>query len=79
MVVASLIKKFFNKAKIVKVWGDGSPIRDFVFSKDMASMMIDVVRKEVVVPINLGSGSGVSIKQLDTLNLPQPCPKCGLN
>ena len=64
MVVASLIKKFFNKEKIVKVWGDGSPIRDFVFSKDIASMIIDVVRKEVVVPINLGSGSGVSTKQL---------------
>jgi len=64
MVVASLIKKFFSNEKVVKVWGDGSPIRDFVYSKDMARMIIDVVRKEITVPINLGSGKGVSIKEL---------------
>ena len=64
MVVASLIKKFFSNKKVVKVWGDGTPIRDFVYSKDMARMIIDVVRKEITVPINLGSGKGVSIKEL---------------
>ena len=64
MVVASLIKKFFTNEKIVKVWGDGTPVRDFVYSKDMARMIIDVVRKEITTPINLGSGKGVSIKEL---------------
>lgn len=64
MVVASLIKKFFSNEKIVKIWGDGSPIRDFVFSKDMARMIIEVVQKEITSPINLGSGNGVSIAEL---------------
>ncbi len=64
MVVASLIKKFFTNERIVKVWGDGTPVRDFVYSKDMARMIIDVVRKEITTPINLGSGEGVSIKEL---------------
>ena len=55
MVVASLIKKFCNNTGEVKIWGDGSPIRDFIYSKDVARMMIDVVEKEITVPINLGS------------------------
>ena len=64
MVVASLIKKFFNNEGTVQIWGDGTPIRDFVYSKDVASMMIDVVKKEILEPINLGSGNGVSISDL---------------
>ena len=64
MVVASLIKKFFNNNGTVKIWGDGSPIRDFIYSKDVASMMIDVVRKEILDPVNLGSGKGVAISKL---------------
>ena len=64
MVVASLIKKFCNNTGEVKIWGDGSPIRDFIYSKDVARMMIDVVEKEISEPINLGSGDGVSISEL---------------
>tara|TARA_B100001173_G_scaffold242491_1_gene212431 strand:+ start:47 stop:1036 length:990 start_codon:yes stop_codon:yes gene_type:complete len=64
MVVASLIKKFVNNNGVVKIWGDGTPIRDFVYSKDVASMMIDVVNKEILDPINLGSGEGISISKL---------------
>ena len=64
MVVASLIKKFCNNNGEVSIWGDGSPIRDFVYSKDVARMMIDVVEKEISEPINLGSGNGVSISEL---------------
>ena len=64
MVVASLIKKFCSNKEEVNIWGDGSPIRDFVYSKDIARMMIEVVEKEIPVPINLGSGDGVSIAEL---------------
>jgi GDP-L-fucose synthase len=64
MVVASLIKKFCDNTDVVKIWGDGSPVRDFIYSKDVASMMIDVVEKEILDPVNLGSGKGVSISQL---------------
>ncbi len=64
MVVASLIKKFCNSTGVVKIWGDGSPIRDFIYSKDVAKMMIQVVEKEISNPINLGSGDGVSISEL---------------
>ena len=34
MVVPSLIKKK-NEDDVLEVWGDGSPIRDLIYSKDV--------------------------------------------
>ncbi len=64
MVVASLIKRVLDKENPLKVWGDGSNIRDFIYCDDVAEAMIKVVRKNIKKPINIGSGKGVSIKQL---------------
>ena len=64
MVVPSLIKKFCSGLDEVEIWGDGSPVRDFIYSYDVAKMMIDVVANEIFQPVNLGSGSGTSIKDL---------------
>ena len=64
MVVASLIKRVLDKENPLKVWGDGSNIRDFIYCDDVASAMINVVKKNIKKPINIGSGKGVSIKQL---------------
>lgn len=64
MVVPSLIKKFCSGLDEVEIWGDGSPVRDFIYSYDVAKMMVDVVVNEILQPINLGSGSGTSIKDL---------------
>ncbi len=64
MVIPSLIIKALNPDPIFKIWGDGSPIRDFVYSKDVAKGMMKVVEKGYKEPINLGSGEGVSIKQI---------------
>ena len=65
MVVTSMIKKFdeCNDDKIT-FWGDGTPIRDFIFSEDVARGMMSVVEQGYTKPINLGSGNGFSIKQL---------------
>jgi GDP-L-fucose synthase len=64
MVVASLIKRVLDKENPLIVWGDGSNIRDFIYCDDVASAMIKVVRKNIRKPINIGSGKGISIKQL---------------
>ncbi len=64
MVVSSLIKRFFDEENPLIVWGDGSAIRDFVYSKDVAKAMIQVMKKNIQVPINIGSGKGTSIKKL---------------
>lgn len=63
MVVPSLIRKAAEN-DIIEVWGDGSSIRDFVHAKDVARGMIFAVENKITKPLNLGSGSGVSIKRL---------------
>ena len=63
MVVPSLIRKAAEN-DIIEVWGDGSSIRDFVHAKDVARGMVFAVENKITKPLNIGSGSGVSIKQL---------------
>lgn len=64
MVIPSLIIKALNSDPEFKIWGDGSPIRDFIYSKDVALGMLKVVEKSYNKPINLGSGKEVSIKEI---------------
>ena len=63
MVIPSLIRKAHENDKL-EVWGDGSPIRDFIHSRDVALGMLHMVENEINVPVNLGSGEGVSIKEI---------------
>jgi GDP-L-fucose synthase len=63
MVIPSLIRKA-QENDVLEVWGDGSPIRDFIFADDVAESMIKCVENKVTVPINLGSGKGFTIKEL---------------
>ena len=65
MVIPSLINKFINsKTGAVEVWGDGSNIRDFIFSSEVARAMLLIMFKKPKLPINIGSGKGVSIKKI---------------
>jgi GDP-L-fucose synthase len=63
MVVPSLIRKAYEN-DIIEVWGDGSSIRDFIHAKDVALGMLFAVENKITKPLNLGSGTGVTIKQL---------------
>jgi GDP-L-fucose synthase len=63
MVIPSLIRKAFENNKL-SVWGDGSPIRDFIHAKDVALGMLHMVENKVTQPVNLGSGDGVAIKTI---------------
>jgi GDP-L-fucose synthase len=68
MVVPSLIRKA-QESDILEVFGDGSPIRDFIHADDVAKGMLHVVENKITEPINLGSGGGYSIKNLVDLVL----------
>jgi len=68
MVVPSLIRKA-QESDVLEVFGDGSPIRDFIYSDDVARGMLHVVENKITDPINLGSGGGYSIKNLVELVL----------
>jgi GDP-L-fucose synthase len=64
-VIPSLIHKTLSGGKSIKVWGDGSTIRDFIYSEDVAFWMIKALE---IAPsnyaINLGSGEGHTIKEI---------------
>jgi len=71
-VLPALINRI-HKAKIhnegeVTIWGDGTPLREFLFTSDLAKacfVAIDLYNDDM--PINIGSGSEVSIDTLATL------------
>lgn len=64
MVIPSLIHRAMSGERPLTVWGDGSPIRDFIHARDVARGMMLAVEKGINQPINLGSGTGVTIKQI---------------
>lgn len=75
-VIPALISRMVNGENPVKVWGDGSVIRDFIFSEELAEWLLVALEKAPpCVPINLGTGRGVTIKEVvETIAacLPEP-------
>ncbi|MFC1943182.1 NAD-dependent epimerase/dehydratase family protein [Chloroflexota bacterium] len=70
MVIPSLMYRIHHKEDPVIVWGDGSGIRDFAYSRDVAEGVILALYYGTNSHfVNLGSGKGYSIKELvETLN-----------
>ena len=70
MVIPALMYRIYHKEDPVVIWGDGSAIRDFAFSRDVAEGMILALYYGTQSRfVNLGSGKGYSIKELvETLN-----------
>ena len=66
MVIPSLIRKASENAEL-EVWGDGSDVRDFIYSKDVAEGMVHVVKHKITQPLNLGSGLGYKILDIATI------------
>jgi GDP-L-fucose synthase len=64
MVVPSLIRRVVAGENPLRVWGDGETRRDFVHARDVARGMILVMQNLPRQPVNLGSGVGVSIREL---------------
>ncbi|MBP2316240.1 NAD-dependent epimerase/dehydratase family protein [Azospirillum soli] len=64
MVIPSLIRRAMGGERPLTVWGDGSPVRDFIHARDVARGMMLVVEKGYNQPVNLGSGSGVTIREV---------------
>jgi len=63
MVIPALIKKG-HEDDVINVWGDGSPIRDFIYCEDVARGMLHMVENKVNDTVNLGSGEGVKISDI---------------
>jgi GDP-L-fucose synthase len=66
MVIPTLMHRIFQKESPVLVWGDGSAVRDFAFSRDVAEgVILALYHGTGDQPfLNLGSGVGYSIREL---------------
>ena len=68
-VIPALIRKFVeaNESGLEEVvlWGDGSPTREFLYVEDAAEgVLLATERYDGPLPVNLGTGEEVSIKDL---------------
>lgn len=63
-VISSTIKKVYESIDKIDCWGDGSPIRDFVYAGDVADAIIQLFEDEINEIINFGSGEEISIKYM---------------
>ncbi|HEX2117121.1 MAG TPA: NAD-dependent epimerase/dehydratase family protein [Alphaproteobacteria bacterium] len=64
MVIPSLIRRAMDGEDPLVVWGDGSPVRDFIHARDVARGMMLAVEHGINEPLNLGSGTGVTIREV---------------
>lgn len=65
MVIPSIISKIARGDDPVIIWGDGSAIRDFLYSRDAAEgIILALYWGTKGTFVNLGSGKGYSIKKL---------------
>ena len=77
-MLPSLIRRFYENIKTdekIVVWGDGSPLREYTYSEDVAKSFIWLLENyDNSLPLNTGSTEEISIKQIaymicDTLRL----------
>ena len=71
-VIPALIRKAVEAEdrgdKVLEVWGDGSPTREFLYVEDAAIGIVNAAeRYNSADPVNLGSGQEISIQDLAQL------------
>ena len=65
MVIPTLMYRIYHKEDPVVVWGDGSAVRDFAYSRDVAEGVISALYYGTGSSfVNLGSGQGYTIREL---------------
>jgi GDP-L-fucose synthase len=74
MVVPTLMWRVRNQENPVVVWGDGTAVRDFAFSRDVAEgVLLALLHGTRGTFVNLGSGTGITIRELvETLSTVVP-------
>lgn len=64
MVIPSLIRRALEGENPLVVWGDGTPVRDFIHARDVARGMLLAAEKGAGQVLNLGSGTGCTIREI---------------
>ncbi len=68
-VVPAMVRRYYEAKlrgqKEIEMWGDGSPLRDFVYAGDVAKAILwFVTNYDSSEPVNISSGTEISIKEL---------------
>jgi len=63
-VIATQCKKISESTNEIEAWGDGSPIRDFVYAGDVANAILDLYERNLHTTINFGAGEEITIKSM---------------
>jgi GDP-L-fucose synthase len=67
-VIPAMIRKIYEakiKNEHVVLWGDGSPLREFTYSKDLADILVFLLEHyDDPEPINVGNTEEISIKEV---------------
>jgi GDP-L-fucose synthase len=68
-VLPGMIAKFYeaklNNFKVVTLWGDGSPFREFLYVDDLADAILFSIKNQLKYStLNVGSNEEISIKEL---------------
>ena len=59
-----ILKKILNN-ETIEIWGDGSVVRDFIYIKDLAKIIVALIEKDITNEvINVGTGIGFSVNQI---------------
>lgn len=71
-VLPALIRKFHeakaNNSDSVTCWGDGSPLREFLYVDDLADASLFCMKNyDESEPVNIGTGKEISIQELSEL------------
>ncbi|HLG29365.1 MAG TPA: NAD-dependent epimerase/dehydratase family protein, partial [Candidatus Brocadiales bacterium] len=69
-VIPALIKRIFNGENPLTVWGSGEESRAFIYVRDLARGMLDLIEKYPEPdPVNIGTDEETKIKELVKLLL----------
>tara|TARA_Y100000310_G_C20691779_1_gene822752 strand:- start:1450 stop:2391 length:942 start_codon:yes stop_codon:yes gene_type:complete len=68
-VIPALIRKIWeaktNNNRSVEIWGDGTPLREFTYSGDIANILLFLLNNyDEKLPINIGHTAEYSIKEI---------------
>jgi GDP-L-fucose synthase len=63
-LISSIVKKVYESSGEIEAWGDGSPVRDFVFGDEVANALIKVYENSINDVVNFGSGVEITIKDV---------------
>lgn len=65
--VQGVIPTFFRRimdGEQIRIWGDGSAVRDYLYISDLVSFMASAIREDLAGVFNVGSGRGRSVNEV---------------